>query len=190
MKVAITGSIACGKSLITNYLLTKNYEVIDADKIGHQILENNDVKKQILSEFGKEILTDHTIDRKKLGGIVFKDKSKLDKLNSITHPKIKEIIINKFSESKNIIFLDMALLYEINFNNIVDKVIVVHVEKETQLTRLMKRNDFSKEEALRRINSQMSSKEKSKLADFVIDNNGSKENSYLQMDRILEILKG
>lgn len=190
MKVAITGSIACGKSLITNYLLTKNYEVIDADKIGHHVLELDDIKNKILLEFGSEILIDNIIDRKKLGEIVFKDKSKLDKLNSITHPKIKEIIINKFSESKNIIFLDMALLYEINFNNIVDKVIVVHVEKETQLTRLMKRNDFSKEEALRRINSQMSSKEKSKLADFVIDNNGSKENSYLQMDRILEILKG
>ncbi|MDO4814359.1 MAG: dephospho-CoA kinase [Gemella sp.] len=192
MRIAITGSIACGKSTVTSYLIEeKKYKVLDADKIGHELLEREEIKKRLEKEFSNNIITDDNIDRKKLGAIVFSDGKKLAKLNSIMHPEIRIEILNQAEQSADkFIFIDMALLFEAKFDDLVDKIIVVHIDKETQLERLMKRNNFSKEEALQRIDSQMSSLEKSKLADFIVDNSGSIDATFKQIDNILNILKG
>lgn len=190
MKVAITGGIACGKSTVSNYLIKKGYKVVDADKIGHNILTDELVKKELVDNFSQEILENNIINRKKLANIVFSDENKLTKLNEIMHPIIKNKIIASLNEEKRqLIFLDIALLFESNFTNLVDKIIVIYIDKETQINRLMSRNNFSKEEAEKRIASQMSSEEKIMLADYIIDNSRSKEETYVQIDKILKNLE-
>lgn len=191
MKIGITGSIACGKSTITEYLKKLGYSVIDADKIGHEVLKEVNIKRELINVFGEKILSKDEIDRKVLSTIVFNDKNNLKKLNSIVHPRIRELIVEyqRILEDKSIQFLDVALLFEIKFENLVDKVIVVHTDLEQQLKRLIERNKLTKKQALLRINSQIASKDKKKLADYVVDNSGDIESSYRQIDDILLQIK-
>lgn len=191
MKVAITGSIACGKSTVTSYLLKRGYKVLDADKISHSLLEKDNVKEILIKEFSDKIITDNFIDRKKLGEIVFSDEKKLEKLNSIMHPLVRKEIEDKVIKSKNdTCFIDIALLFEAKFDNLVDKIIVVHADYDVQLSRLMNRNNFSKNEAKLRIASQISSDEKIKLADYVVNNSGTIFETFSQVDDILNKLEG
>ena len=191
MNIGITGSIACGKSTVSDYLIAKGYTVIDADKLGHVALTSNYVKRKLSEKFGDEILENNEISREKLGKLVFGNDDNLKILNSIIHPKIKELILKLQEEHKeeDLVFLDIALLYEANFVDLVEKVVVVYVDEDVQLERLMTRNSLSKEEALKRIESQMSPQEKASLGDFVINNSYSKEDTFQQIDEIIEKLK-
>lgn len=191
MIIGITGSIACGKSTISNYLKSKGYIVIDADKIGHEALDDDYVKEKLILAFGNEILEDNKINRQKLGELVFGNSSNLNVLNSIVHPEIRKKILEKIDKNndKELIFIDVALLFEAKFDDLVDKIIVVYVDKNTQLTRLMKRNSISKKEALSRIVSQMSPIEKAKLGDYTVNNNLDVINTYEQVDKVLSELK-
>ena len=191
MIIGITGSIACGKSTISNYLKSKGYIVIDADKIGHEALDDDYVKEKLILAFGNEILEDNKINRQKLGELVFGNSSNLNVLNSIIHPEIRKKILQKIDKNndKEFIFIDVALLFEAKFDDLVDKIIVVYVDKNTQLTRLMKRNSISKKEALSRIVSQMSPIEKAKLGDYTVNNNLDVINTYEQVDKVLSELK-
>ena len=191
MNIGITGSIACGKSTVSDYLIAKGYTIIDADKLGHVALTSNDVKRKLAEKFGDDILENNEISREKLGRLVFGNDDNLKILNSIIHPKIKELILKLQEEHKDeeLVFLDIALLYEANFVDLVEKVAVVYVDKDVQLERLMTRNSFSKEEALKRIESQMIPQEKASLGDFVINNSYRKEDTFQQIDEILEKLK-
>lgn len=191
MIIGITGSIACGKSTVSNYLKSKGYIVIDADKIGHEALDDDYVKEKLILAFGNEILEDNKINRQKLGELVFGNSSNLNVLNSIIHPEIRKKILEKIDKNndKELIFIDVALLFEAKFDDLVDKIIVVYVDKNTQLTRLMKRNSISKKEALSRIVSQMSPIEKAKLGDYTVNNNLDVINTYEQVDKVLSELK-
>ena len=191
MIIGITGSIACGKSTVSNYLKSKGYIVIDADKIGHEALDDDYVKEKLILAFGNEILDDNKINRQKLGELVFGNSSNLNVLNSIIHPEIRKKILEKIDKNndKEFIFIDVALLFEAKFDDLVDKIIVVYVDKNTQLTRLMKRNSISKKEALSRIVSQMSPIEKAKLGDYTVNNNLDVINTYEQVDKVLSELK-
>ena len=191
MNIGITGSIACGKSTVSDYLIAKGYTIIDADKLGHVALTSDDVKRKLAEKFGDEILENNEINREKLGKLVFGNDDNLKILNSIIHPKIKELILKLQEEHENedLVFLDIALLYEANFVDLVEKVVVIYVDEDVQLERLMTRNSLSKEEALKRIESQMSPQEKASLGDFVIDNSYRKEDTFQQIDEILEKLK-
>ena len=191
MIIGITGSIACGKSTVSNYLKSKGYIVIDADKIGHEALDDDYVKEKLVLAFGNEILEDNKISRQKLGELVFGNSSNLNALNSIIHPEIRKKILEKIDKNndKELIFIDVALLFEAKFDDLVDKIIVVYVDKNTQLTRLMKRNSISKKEALSRIVSQMSPIEKAKLGDYTVNNNLDVINTYEQVDKVLSELK-
>ena len=191
MIIGITGSIACGKSTISNYLKSKGYIVIDADKIGHEALDDDYVKEKLIVAFGNEILEDNKINRQKLGELVFGNSSNLNVLNSIIHPEIRKKILEKIDKNndKELIFIDVALLFEAKFDDLVDKIIVVYVDENTQLTRLMKRNSISKKEALSRIVSQMSPIEKAKLGDYTVNNNLDVINTYEQVDKVLSELK-
>ena len=191
MIIGITGSIACGKSTVSDYLIAKGYTIIDADKLGHVALTSDDVKRKLAEKFGDEILENNEISREKLGKLVFGNDNNLKILNSIIHPKIKELILKLQEEHKDedLVFLDIALLYEANFVDLVEKVAVVYVDEDVQLERLMMRNSLSKEEAIKRIESQMSPREKASLGDFVINNSYSKEDTFQQIDEILEKLK-
>ena len=191
MNIGITGSIACGKSTVSDYLKEKGYTIIDADKLGHVALTSEDVKRRLSETFGANILVNNEISREVLGKLVFGNDNNLKKLNNIIHPKIKELILKLQEEHENedLVFLDIALLYEANFLDLVEKVAVVYVDEDVQLERLMTRNFLSKEEALKRIESQMSPQEKASLGDFVINNSYRKEDTFQQIDEILEKLK-
>ena len=191
MNIGITGSIACGKSTVSDYLKEKGYTIIDADKLGHVALTSEDVKRRLSETFGANILVNNEISREVLGKLVFGNDKNLKKLNNIIHPKIKELILKLQEEHENedLVFLDIALLYEANFVDLVEKVVVIYVDEDVQLERLMMRNSLSKEEALKRIESQMSPQEKASLGDFVIDNSYRKEDTFQQIDEILEKLK-
>lgn len=189
--IGITGSIACGKSLVSNYLQEKGYTIIDADKIGHMALENDEVKKQLVNKFGKSILKDNEINRVTLGKLVFENNENLKELNNIIHPQIRKNISEQIQVHKNekLVFVDVPLLFEAKFDDLVEKIIVVSLDEKIQLERLMNRNSLSKEEALQRIKSQIPVREKEKLGDYVVDNSFTQENTYNQVDRILEKLK-
>lgn len=191
MNIGITGSIACGKSTVSDYLIAKGYTIIDADKLGHVALTNEDVKRKLAEKFGDDIIENNEISREKLGKIVFGNTENLKILNSIIHPKIKELILKLQEKHKNeeFVFLDIALLYEANFVDLVEKVVVVYADEDVQLERLMTRNSLSKEEALIRIESQMSPQEKASLGDFVINNSYNKEETFRQTEEIIEKLK-
>ena len=191
MNIGITGSIACGKSTVSDYLIDKGYTIIDADKLGHVALTSDDVKRKLAEKFSDEILENNEISREKLGKLVFGNDDNLKILNSIIHPKIRELILKLQEEHKDedLVFLDIALLYEANFADLVEIVAVVYVDEDVQLERLMTRNSLSKEEAVNRIESQMSPREKASLGDFVINNSYSKEDTFQQIDEILEKLK-
>ena len=191
MNIGITGSIACGKSTVSDYLKEKGYTIIDADKLGHVALTSEDVKRRLSETFGANILVNNEISREVLGKLVFGNDNNLKKLNNIIHPKIKELILKLQEEHENedLVFLDIALLYEANFVDLVEKVAVVYVDEDIQLKRLMIRNSLSKGEALKRIESQMSPQEKASLGDFVTNNSYRKEDTFQQIDEILEKLK-
>ena len=191
MNIGITGSIACGKSTVSNYLKEKGYTIIDADKLGHIALTSDEVKEKLKKSFGMTILENNEISREKLGKLVFGNDENLKILNSIVHPYIRKIILQlqENHRDERFVFLDIALLFEAGFEDLVEKIIVVHVDEKIQLARLMSRNALSKEQAMFRIESQMSSKDKSILGNYVIDNGGTKEETYKQIDLIIEALE-
>lgn len=189
MVVGLTGSIASGKSLVTNYLRKLNYQVIDSDVISHNILFLDDVKKEIVNAFGKEVLVDNNIDRKILGNIVFNDINKKSLLESIMLPFIVSEIKKQLSQSDEILFLDAPLLIEYNLQYLVDKIIVIKVDEDIQLKRLMERDNITREYAIKKIESQLPSIEKLKYADFIIDNSHDINSTYNQVDKILKQLE-
>lgn len=175
MIIGLTGGIATGKSTVSNILKKLNIKVIDADKIAHNVLKYGDVREQIKDSFGNKVTNEHgEIDRKQLGKIVFEDNEKLRKLESITHPKIFEIIDYKLKKTEaELVVLDAPLLFETSLDEKVDETWVVYASKEIQIKRLKKRDNLKKEEALDRINAQIDLNKKVKKADVVIKNEGS-----------------
>jgi dephospho-CoA kinase len=172
-------------------------KIVDVDKIGHSvILPHRPAWKKIIRLFGKDFLrNDLTIDRRKLGKIVFTNQTFLKKLNEITHPEIiklikKEINLarNKTYNQEKILIIDAALIYEAKMDRLMDKTIVVYINEDEQVKRLIRRNNLSKEEALQRIKSQIPMKEKVKMADYVIDNSSSLGKTKKQVEKIWEEL--
>ena len=172
--IGLTGSIASGKSTVSKMLSDLGYPIIDCDDINHRLLKKaRSGYNAVLKEFGDEIL-DETgqIDRKKLGKMVFNDRTLKEKLNQILHPLIKKQVIEEIELYKphDFVFLDCPLLYETDFHKLCDLSVVVYVNMDTQIRRLMDRDKVTFPEALKRIYAQMSLDEKLELADFVIDN--------------------
>lgn len=180
--IGLTGGIASGKSTVSASLRESGAIIIDADETSHQIIEpHRPAWEEIVERFGEEILNDdQTINREKLGAIVFNRPDALQDLNRITHPRVME----RFKEDLKrigstqpdaIVVLDVPLLYETHMERICDEVWVIWVDHETQIKRLMGRNGYTREEAVLRIASQMSLDEKANRADHIIDNRGSIE---------------
>ena len=169
IKIAITGNIASGNSQIERILKDMGFTVYDSDKIAHDILD------KITEFYGYDVFTDGKIDRKKLGSLVFNNPDLRKKLENITHPEIKSIILKLFEKHNNdkYIFISVPLLYEAGFEDMFDKVLFISIDKDIQFSRLIARNKFSKEEALVRISAQIPQEEKINKADYVINNNSS-----------------
>ena len=149
MIIGLTGGIATGKSTVAKFLKELNITVIDSDKIAHEILTYRDTIDEIRREFGKIVIDkDGSINRKKLGEIVFDDLNKLKKLESITHHKIFEVIDKRIKQNKDgkIIVLDAPLLFETSLDKKVDETWVVYTSKETQINRIIERDNLNKKE--------------------------------------------
>jgi dephospho-CoA kinase len=191
LMIGLTGGIASGKSTVAKMLRELEIPVIDADQIAREVVEvGEEAYLEIVKEFGEEILQeDRTIDRGKLGSIVFHNKEKRQLLNSIVHPAVrKKMLMQKeqyIRNGENTIVLDIPLLFESNLTHLVDKIIVVYVDEHIQLQRLMERNSLSKEEAEARMKAQMPLIEKVSKADAVINNNGTIEETKQQLLNIL-----
>ena len=197
MIVGLTGGIVGGKSTVASMFRDLGAKIIDADKLGHSvILPNKPAWKKIVKIFGKDILqNDLTVDRRKLGKIVFTNQALLKKLNEITHPEITKMIKKEINLGKNIthnqekiLIIDAALIYEAKIDRLMDKIIVVYIDEDEQIKRLVMRNNLSREEALQRIKSQMPMKEKVKMADYVIDNSSSLDKTKEQVEKIWQNL--
>ncbi|SHJ54078.1 dephospho-CoA kinase [Tepidibacter formicigenes] len=192
--IGLTGSIGSGKSTVSNMLIEKNIKIIDADKISREILNRGNTLQEIFTYFGDDIKnSDGSLNRKKLGSIVFSDEDKLIKLNSITHPKIKEEIEEKINFYKDlgekIIIVDAPLLIEANLNYMVDLVLLIICNEEAQIKRIMSRDKISREEAVSRIKVQMSVDEKKKYADYIIDNSYTMDELKMEIEKFLDNLE-
>ncbi|WP_449537213.1 dephospho-CoA kinase [Ferdinandcohnia sp. Marseille-Q9671] len=192
LTIGLTGGIASGKSTVSQMLKEAGIVVIDADLIARKVVEiGEEAYEQIIGVFGEDILLmNKEIDRQKLGSIVFFDEEKRNLLNSIVHPAIRKQMLKEKEEhianGEETIVLDIPLLFESKLTTLVDRTLLVYVDYETQLLRLMNRNSLSKEDAEARIHSQMPLKEKVKLADAVIDNNGTVDATKDQLHIICE----
>lgn len=178
MVLGLTGGIATGKSTVVAVFKSLGFPIVDADIIAREIVEiGTPGLKQIVLAFGSEILNpEGSLDRKKLGEIIFSDETKRKKLNELLSPFLKEAILNQIAEKKSLkslVLVDIPLLFEGGYDQYVDKVAVVYIPEATQLVRLMERDHLTKTQAQQRIASQMSIEEKKLKADIVFDNQNS-----------------
>lgn len=189
--IGITGGIGSGKSTVSKYVEHKGFKIIDADKIARKLLDiGEDAYTKTVEFFGDDILNpDKSIDRKKLGNIVFSSKEKRKILNKITHGEVEKKILREIKESEEkekIVFLDVPLLFEVGMDKLCDKVWLIVADEEVKIQRLLKRDKITRREIVEKFKSQMPDKEKKERADFVIDNSKKEEALYLQIDKLLE----
>ena len=184
LRVGLTGSIGVGKSFVASVFVELGCHVLDADQTAREVvMPGSPGLKALVETFGGGILTtDGTLDRKQLGTLIFADQSQRERLNHILHPFIiarQDEILNAWEaeDPDGIGIVDAALMIESGGYKRFDKLIVVHCRPEVQLERLMLRDKLSRDEALRRINSQMPQEEKQKFADYLIDTSDGYEST-------------
>ncbi len=189
--IGLTGSIASGKSTVANMLKELDLKIVDADVVARDVVEpGTETLQKIVKVFGEDILLENgALNRAKLGEIIFHNPAKRKELNEIIHPAIRKEMLRQRDEwlekGEKHIVMDIPLLFESKLQHFVEKILVVSVTEETQLTRLMERNHLSEEEAKARIASQLPLSVKEKGADAVIYNNGNFENTREQLLKIL-----
>jgi dephospho-CoA kinase len=195
MIAGLTGSIATGKSTVSALFEALGAVIIDADKIVRQVQQpGQKAYEDIVEAFGEEILLpDGTLDRAKLGALVFGNEANRTRLNGIVHPRVREERDRQtqaaLAQDPNaVIIWDIPLLIETGMHTQVDKTIVVYVDAETQLARLLSRDELPLEAARQRIAAQMPIEEKKRYADFLIDNRGSLQETQAQVRKIWEEL--
>ncbi len=182
--IGLTGSIACGKSTVSSYLISRGFPVVDGDRISRNLTsEGSPVLQEIYREFGPDVFcTDGSLNRRRLGRLVFNDQTARKKLDDLMAPYLYSStrcqIDELASRGEGLCFLDMPLLFEKGYDKLCDTVWTVWLPEEIQITRLMERDGFSREESLKRIRSVLSSDEKAALADKIIDNSGSVVQTY------------
>tara|TARA_B100002052_G_C15877701_1_gene597728 strand:+ start:1018 stop:1623 length:606 start_codon:yes stop_codon:yes gene_type:complete len=179
--IGLIGGIGSGKSSVSEILKSLGVDVIDADKVGHEAYTpDSEGWRKVISVFGQDIVgPDKQIDRKKLGSIVFSDPNEMDKLNKLMHPIIHDLVkekIKNFSDQGvNVVILEAAILIEANWQDLTDEIWLAKANQEVVIERVQLRNNFTREEIIKRIQSQMSNDEREKHADVVIDNDGTIE---------------
>ncbi|MBR9700188.1 dephospho-CoA kinase [Candidatus Woesearchaeota archaeon] len=187
MIIAITGNIGSGKS--TAAALFENYgrEILRADLIGHEMYHREDIKGAVIKRFGEKILTDGEVDRRKLKEIVFSDPDELKALNAIVHPEIVQYISQKAKEFTHVV-VEGALLIEAGFKDH-DVMILLTIDKDIQIKRLLERGKYNKEEILNIIAAQMPQEDKIAYADYVVDNSGTVEEFKENLIKIIRSLE-
>lgn len=191
--IGITGGIASGKSNVCNILREQGYTIIDADEISKTLSKKGGIcYEAILRAFGPEYLDkEDEINRPKLGKLIFSNSAAKHVLNQATHPFVLEEIKKKIGQAPDdLVFVDIPLLFEAKFEHLCDKIICVFVKKKIQVERLMARDGIGEDYALEKIHSQMDLYMKKTLADYVIDSEGSFEETKKQVLEIIKRIKG
>jgi dephospho-CoA kinase len=195
-RLGLTGGIASGKSFVASLLRELNFRVLDADRLGHKLMQPGyPAYDDIVREFGAGILSaDRSVDRKKLGALVFADPAKLARLNAILHPRIEDAMNEQFAKwqsenDRDPVFVEAALLVEAGMHNRLDGLVVTWCKPEQQIERLRERG-LTEAEARRRISLQMPQDEKLKCATERIDCSGTLENTRQQVEALAAKLRG
>jgi dephospho-CoA kinase len=190
LRLGLTGGIASGKSAVAAMLRELGFAVLDADALGHKLIEPGQAAyAEVIQEFGPSITdSSGSIDRSKLGAVVFADRAKLDRLNAIVHPRVAEVILSQFevwrrAGVRDAVFVEAALLVESGIHKKLDGLVVVWCTPEQQLERLVARG-LSEVEARRRISAQLPVEEKLRLATEKIDCSGSLEETRHQIEAL------
>ena len=193
IKIGLTGGISSGKSTVASYIESKGYYLIDADKVARSLMNIGESNYLLIVEnFSEDILLENkNIDRKKLGQIIFNDEEKRLLLNRLSHENIYKEINSLIENSKeDIIFVDIPLLFEAKFEEDLyidfDEIWLVSIDREIQIERLIKRDNISREYAIKKIDSQMKLEKKEEISDRTILNNGSKDELYEYLDENME----
>ncbi|WP_302372362.1 dephospho-CoA kinase [Enterococcus asini] len=187
--LGVTGGIATGKSTVVDVFRKAGVPIVDGDLIAREIVEpGKPALKALVAAFGEEILTEDRLNRKKLGEIVFNDPAKRKLLDRLLDGYLRGAITDQIKDAAKrapLVVADIPLLYEADYQQYMDQVAVVYIPKELQLTRLMQRDHLTKEAALQRMKSQLSIEEKRQKADFLFDNQGTREETRQQVLRWL-----
>lgn len=191
--IGITGGIASGKSTVVAEIKKHGYQVIDADQVVHELQAKGGKLYQALCNWlGSEILQENgEVDRKKLGQLIFSSKDMLEKSSRLQNGIIREELARRRDElakTQDVFFMDIPLLIEHDYMDWFDDIWLVHLDEKTQLERLVMRNHFSKEEAKKRIASQMSTEAKKPYADKLLDNSGDLTELKAQIHQLLQEL--
>jgi dephospho-CoA kinase len=192
----LTGGIASGKSTVARFLEALGAKVIDADRVGHELLQpSNPVYDKVVSHFGRGILKPGgEIDRGRLGSMVFADPQKLSELTSIMHPslmaRVKELADEfRSRQPRAVILVDAPLIYEAGVADCFAKILVAWCRPEQQIERLMAKTHISRQDALRRMACQIPAEEKRRRADYLIDCSGSLEETRAQVEALYPEIK-
>lgn len=187
--LGVTGGIATGKSTVVDVFRKAGVPIVDGDLIAREIVEpGQPALKALVAAFGEEILTEARLNRKKLGEIVFNDPAKRQLLDRLLDGYLRGAITDQIKDAAKkapLVVADIPLLYEADYQQYMDQVAVVYIPKELQLTRLMQRDHLTKDAALQRMKSQLSIEEKRQKADFLFDNQGTREETRQQVLRWL-----
>ena len=189
--IGITGGIASGKSTVTNFLRQKGFEVVDADALVHQLQKPGGRLYQILVEhFGEKVLLeDGELNRPLLANLIFSNSDEREWSKETQGQIIREelgSLRDKLAKTEDVFFMDIPLLFEQDYASWFDETWLVYVSRDTQLDRLMNRDQLSKESAETRLASQWPLEEKKKFATYILDNNGSQEQLLSQVVTLLE----
>ncbi len=189
--LGLTGGMGSGKSTVSRMFAELGADIVDADQLAREVVEpGKPALDEIVKEFGREVLSpDGRLDRARMADLIFHDATARERLNAITHPRIRERMWEEVaarSVRPGVLILDIPLLYENGPRGLVEAVIVVWVDRETQLRRLMERVALNREEALRRIETQLSLDGKRDRADHVIDNTGTLDDTRRRVQALYE----
>lgn len=190
MNIGLTGGIACGKSTVSSMLVRRGALLVDADQIAREVVEpGTPVLASVIERFGADLLLpDGSLHRKKLGERIFGDQEARKALEGLLHPPIRATMRARMeayaaSDPDKLVVVDVPLLYESKLQGMFEQVMVVYISRELQLQRLMGRDKLTQEQAEKRLASQMPIEEKRALADYIIDNSGSLEDTERQLDK-------
>ena len=191
--IGITGGIASGKSTVVAEIRKHGYQVIDADQVVHELqAKGGKLYQDLCNWLGSDILQENgELDRKKLGQLIFSSKDMLEKSSRLQNGIIREELARRRDElakTQDVFFMDIPLLIEHDYMEWFDDIWLVHLDEKTQLERLVMRNHFSKEEAKKRMASQMSTEAKKPYADKLLDNSGDLTGLKAQINQLLQEL--